>query len=123
GNEYRGVWPVVQFKVDGGFPTDPAIKDLRNPLQPNIYWYMFLLKYFSVKQYVDQPGLRLGDYVNTPLFGCPVVDKENFDASGNSQDFNSGYGMGPYALYSPNRYIGTNSGPPPGSLFVGSHWA
>jgi prepilin-type processing-associated H-X9-DG protein len=84
---------------------------------------MFLLKYFTKKEYTNTPGLRLIEFQGTPLFGCPAVDRPDFDASTSSAEFNSGYGMVPYATYAPDKYFGTNSGPPPGSAYKGSHWA
>jgi prepilin-type processing-associated H-X9-DG protein len=74
---------------------------------------MYLLKYFSKKDYVDLGGQRLYSYVNTPLWGCPAVDKDNFDVSPtlSSADFNSGYGMGPYAAYTERTFINVNANP------------
>jgi prepilin-type N-terminal cleavage/methylation domain-containing protein/prepilin-type processing-associated H-X9-DG protein len=126
-NDNKGFWPIVRFETNLGFPQDPAIIQFRSPGLPNIYWYQFLLKYFKPKQeFIYIPGgARLLDFKDTPLYGCPVVDAEQFIASANLQEFNTGYGMGPYAMYTPNKYIGANSGPVAGapSTFKGSHWA
>ena len=86
---------------------------------------MFLLKYFSKKGYTNAAGKRLGDFVGTPLWGCPTVEKLDADISASSAEFNSGYGMGPYAMYSENTFVGSNSGPLPalGYPEKGGHWA
>jgi prepilin-type N-terminal cleavage/methylation domain-containing protein/prepilin-type processing-associated H-X9-DG protein len=117
-NENRGFWPVVRHEASTTFPPDPTLRS--NPSR-NDYWYMFLLKYFSKQQYSNVAGQRLGDFVNTPLWGCPAALKEDFQTSASSADFNSGYGMGPYGLYTPTTYVNVN-GTPPGQP-TGSHWA
>jgi prepilin-type N-terminal cleavage/methylation domain-containing protein/prepilin-type processing-associated H-X9-DG protein len=123
--EYAGYWPVVQHQASGTFPVNRPY--LRTPAaQPrNDYWYMFLLKYFSKKQYNAGAGKKLNDFMGTPLWGCPQVAKIEADSSTSSAEFNSGYGMGPYALYTEQRYLGVNSGPVPaqGIPVKGDHWA
>ena len=119
--EYKGCWPVVQHQSDTTYPPEnPSMQS--NPAR-NDYWYMFLLKYFTNRAYTNTSGKRLLDFQNTPLFGCPAVDKPDFDASTSSAEFNSGYGMGPYALYGRNTFLGVNSGPAPGYALQGQHWA
>ena len=121
-SEYKGFWPVVRHQANATMPTSNV--SLRSPLPRNDYWYMFLLKYFTNRGYTDTAGKRLLDFVNTPLFGCPSVDKPDFDASTSSAEFNSGYGMGPYALYGKNTFLTANSGPLAAPYTVkGSHWA
>ena len=110
--EYKGYWPVVLHDASPTFPvSNPA---LRSDPPRNDYWYQFLLKYFTNRSFSGTAGKRLLDFMNTPLFGCPSVDKTDFDGSGSSAEFNSGYGMGPYAAYTETKYLGVNSG---------NHWA
>jgi prepilin-type N-terminal cleavage/methylation domain-containing protein/prepilin-type processing-associated H-X9-DG protein len=120
-NEYKGYWPIVQHQSDPTFP--PSDNGMKSPVARNDYWYMFLLKYFTNRAYTNTSGKRLVDFMNTPLFGCPSVDKTDFDASTSSAEFNSGYGMGPYALYGKRTFLGVNSGPAPGYSLQGQHWA
>ena len=98
--ENRGYLPPLQHKTAFMFPPAPDT-DLGTPQgqDRNDYWYMFLLKYFSKVQYTDNPGKRLRDYKNTPLWGCPVVDKDKVDAGSSSEDFDSGYGYSPYGRW------------------------
>jgi prepilin-type N-terminal cleavage/methylation domain-containing protein/prepilin-type processing-associated H-X9-DG protein len=116
-------WPVVEHQADKTFPVNnPSLRS--NPAR-NDYWYMFLLKYFSKKPYTNAAGKRLEDFMNTPLWGCPAATKIEADASTSAAEFNSGYGMGPYAGYGPDTYLGVNSGPAPtmGVIDKGQHWA
>ena len=115
----KGYWPVVRHEASATFP--PSEPSLRSDPPRNDYWYQFLLKYFSKKAYTDTGGKRLNDFMNTPLWGCPIVEKTDADASSSSADFNSGYGMSPYASYNESNYIGVNSQPP--GAIKGSHWA
>jgi prepilin-type processing-associated H-X9-DG protein len=120
----KGWWPVVQHRADTTTPSNH--KEYRTPTgSRNDYWYMFLLKYFSKRGYVDAAGKRLADFQNTPLWGCPAVDKTNMDVTTSSADFNSGYAMSPYAGYTETRYSGLNSGPSAAwNVNVkGEHWA
>jgi prepilin-type processing-associated H-X9-DG protein len=71
---------------------------------------MFLLKYFSKTQYTAATGRRLADFKNTPLWGCPAVDKSQIDAGTSSEAFDSGYGMSPYGLWTERTSRSTNSG-------------
>jgi prepilin-type N-terminal cleavage/methylation domain-containing protein/prepilin-type processing-associated H-X9-DG protein len=90
--ENRGYWPVLQHEAnltEPGFPNEA----LRSNPPRNDYWYQFLLKYFTKRQFSTTTGTRLIDFRNTPLWGCPAVDKENFDVSTSSAEFNSGYGF------------------------------
>lgn len=109
GTENNGWWPVVRHNA-GPFSgnvtsSDPSNLDRRLYGPPgsqgiNIYWYQYLLKYFAKK--TDDPSgttLPLASFRNTPLWGCPAATKEDFDLTTSSADFNSGYGMGPYAAY------------------------
>jgi len=123
--ENKGFWPVVQHNASDTAPTNN--KSYRTPSGQtrNDYWYMFLLKYFSKKSYNNTAGKRLADFQNTPLWGCAAVDKTDMDATGSSADFNSGYGMSPYAGYTETKYTGVNSGPSAawGVIAKGDHWA
>jgi prepilin-type N-terminal cleavage/methylation domain-containing protein len=119
-NQY---FPVVRHAANSTLPaSDPA---LRSAPARDDYWYHFLLKYFTKRAYSNTAGRRLQDFMGTPLWGCPAVEKIDMDASASSADFNSGYGMGPYALYTRARFIGTNSGPATtfGYTVKGKHWA
>jgi prepilin-type N-terminal cleavage/methylation domain-containing protein/prepilin-type processing-associated H-X9-DG protein len=124
-SENKGYWIVVQHQADDANPVNN--KSLRTPTgtNRNDYWYMFLLKYFSKKGYTNAGGKRLIDFTGTPLWGCPAAEKLDADASTSSAEFNSGYGMGPYAMYTENTFVGSNSGPLPalGYPEKGGHWA
>ncbi|MCS7033219.1 MAG: type II secretion system GspH family protein [Phycisphaerae bacterium] len=98
-----GWWPVVRHQADLSFPTNNV--RLRSNPPRNDYWYMFLLRYFSKIPYSNVAGARLGDYVNTPLWGCPEVDKTDLQTSNSSADFDSGYGMGNYAAFRKDQAI------------------
>jgi prepilin-type N-terminal cleavage/methylation domain-containing protein/prepilin-type processing-associated H-X9-DG protein len=115
----RGYWPVLQHDANAAFP--PNHPDLRSVPNCNIYWYEFLIKYFSKRSYVAGSGTLLA-FVNTPLYGCPAVDKADFDAASSSGAFDSGYGFGPYTLYDVNKFIGWDSGPAPGYTLKAEHW-
>ena len=123
-SENKGYWIVVEHQADANFP--PNNPSLRSVPARNDYWYQFLLKYFSKRKFnTVTPGTRLVDFQNTPLWGCPSAQKLDADVSGSSAEFNSGYGMGPYALYTENTFVGSNSGPLPllGYPEKGGHWA
>ncbi len=108
--EYKGYWPVVEHEVTAAFPLNPNLRgDIRDD-----FWYQYLLKYFTNRAYNNSTGHRLADFQNTPLWGCPQADKIDADASSSSAEFNSGYGMSPYAAYNKTTFTGVNSG---------NHWA
>ncbi|MEO6436272.1 MAG: type II secretion system protein [Tepidisphaeraceae bacterium] len=115
----KGYWPVVRHEADAAFP--PSSPSLRSVPARNDYWYQFLFKYFTKKQYTNLAGQRLNDFMKTPLWGCPQVEKSDADATTSTADFNSGYGMAPYASYTETRWFGANSAP--AGIVKGSHWA
>src|SRR6478672_11454588 len=77
-NENKGWWIVVRHQANNTFPTNDVTLQSPSGVGCNIYWYQYLLKYFSKKAYVDLGGQRLVDFMGTPLFGCPAVEKETF---------------------------------------------
>ena len=101
-------WPVAVHWTNtaAGFPAD---KSLQSVPDRRDYWYQFLLKYFSKKAYTDAAGKRLQDFMGTPLWGCPAVQKD-LDISQSSADYDSGYGMSIYPDYGPRTRLGSNAG-------------
>jgi prepilin-type processing-associated H-X9-DG protein len=104
----KGWWPVVEHDATASFPANNP--SLRSVPARHDYWYQFLLKYVSKKAYNTGAGRRLNDFMGTPLWGCPSVDKNIADASASAADFNSGYGMSMCADYSENTRLGANAG-------------
>jgi len=123
-SENKGYWIVLQHQAKEDFPNDPSLRTPKGTTR-NDYWYNFLLKYFTKRSWNAGAGKKLVDFQNTPLWGCPSVVKENVDiVTATSAEFNSGYGFGPYAIYTESTFSGANSGPLPalGYPLKAQHW-
>jgi prepilin-type N-terminal cleavage/methylation domain-containing protein/prepilin-type processing-associated H-X9-DG protein len=103
----KNYWPVAVHWTQPGFPLDPSLQSVPDRRD---YWYQFLLKYFTNRKYTDTPGKRLADFQNTPLWGCPAVQKD-VDLSASSAEYDSGYGFNMLPTFSQTKGLGSNAGP------------